>query len=245
MATFSGQKLLAPSFSVETAVAAFFNEGSIAKAIDRAKKGSLSKIGAYVMRGARKSLKYGDGVSSPGQPPVAHKTGNIKKIKRKRINGQLQEVSSSMKRLSPLREFLFFVYDVSTGTVVIGPARTNQVSFEGSMIPVTGTVPSVLEYGGTVTLLEEMVAPGRWRRRDLRRRGAQAAIAQVRYGGRGFDAVQYRPVRARTIKVAARPYMAPALKTEMNNNKLAAAWRDAVGANVATGGYDYGLSSAA
>lgn len=233
MASFTGERLLGSDFTVEVATTLFFNEGTVAQAVDRGKKGALSKIGAFIRRGAKSLLRYGKGNSEPGQPPTVHKSAPIKKIKYKKINGKSTPISSKVQALSPLREFLFFVYDASTQSVVIGPAKTNQVHFEagptGKPRPVTGTVPSVLEFGGTVTKMEVQGAGGGWRRADLRSR-RRLAGSRIR-----FRRSTYEP----------RPYMGPAFRQELSNPRLMQAWKDAIGVNVSISGGGFSDAAAA
>lgn len=169
---------------------AFFDREAVLKLMDRATAKALSKFGAFVRRRAQTSLRYRTKASAPGSPPSAHKSAlsGIKPGNLKRKN----------QPTSPLRGFIFFAYDKETQSVIIGPAKTNQVFFEGNRRPVTGTVPSVLEYGGSITILEWFRA-GKWERADLRSRRRLAE----------------RPTRFRTIDIAARPFMGPAFQAEL------------------------------
>jgi hypothetical protein len=90
----------------------FFDSAKVQKELDKASRKALSKVGAFVRRRARSSMKRRKrGVSQPGQPPFAKK-GLLKKL-------------------------LFFAYDPTTRSVVIGPASIN-----GSPVPKTH------EFGG-------------------------------------------------------------------------------------------------
>jgi len=140
----------------------FFDSEAVVKAMDAASRKALSKGGAFVMRGARKSIKKapkqlgrdasgkfvaeGSRSSSPGQPPYSH-TGL-------------------------LRDRIFFAAVTAPGrpSVVIGPER----------IASGGEAPSALEFGGSST---------------------------VTVGRRGNR-------KRRSVRIAARPYMGPALERE-------------------------------
>lgn len=151
----------------------FFDRMAVINRVEAAKLRVLSKFGAFVRRRAQTSLRKRKAVSKPGEPPSSH-TGI-------------------------LRRFIFFSYDHATGGVVIGPMKTNQVFFDKHRRPVTGTVPQVLEYGGSITILEWQRFPGGpWERADLRSRRRLAE----------------RPLRYRTANIAARPFMRPALAAE-------------------------------
>jgi hypothetical protein len=108
-----------------------------------------------------------------------------------------------------LRRFIFFGLADNDSNVVIGPAKTNQVFFDADGKPVRGTVPQVLEEGGRIRVLE-VFRFGRWERADLRSRR--------RLGG--------LPTRLRTVKIAARPFMGPALRE--NLPKVDDIWRNSI-----------------
>ena len=107
-----------------------------------------------------------------------------------------------------LRRFIFFAFEPQRRDVVIGPARLHQVSFTRSGRPVRGTVPEVLEYGGRVRLLVGKRYDGSWARVDLRRRR------------------RYRQTRMMSVRIAARPYMRPALARELP--RLPGMWKDSI-----------------
>lgn len=77
----------------------FFDRPKVLAALDKGKVRAMSKIGAFVMRGARKltNRSGGKGSSRPGEPPRKH-TG-------------------------VLRDRIFFAYDKDEQAVVIGPEK--------------------------------------------------------------------------------------------------------------------------
>jgi hypothetical protein len=87
-------------------------------AVDKATRKVFSRFGAFVRRTARGSIRKRKKTSAPGQPPSSH-TGLLKR-------------------------FIFFSFDPSRKSVVIGPMRLTDNN--------RGDAPSVLEYGGTATL---------------------------------------------------------------------------------------------
>lgn len=119
----------------KAAKSGFFDRDKVIAKLSRDARKALSKLGAFVRRRAQTSLRYRQGVSSPGSPPSAHRT--VLRANAKRLTGKPQLVS-------PLREFLFFSYDDSSRSVVIGPARLN-----GKV----GDAPRSLEYGGTSVVM--------------------------------------------------------------------------------------------
>lgn len=80
--------------------------------VDAASIRSLSRFGAYVRRTAKQSIRKRKKPSMPGKPPSSH-TGLLKK-------------------------FIWFGYDPSRRSVVIGPAK----------LRLLGETPHVLEHGG-------------------------------------------------------------------------------------------------
>jgi hypothetical protein len=90
----------------------FFDAPKVEKAVDKGNRSALSKAGAFVRTRARSLLnKRSKNSSAPNQAPRRH--------------------------VGLLRKLLFFGYDTSTKTMLVGPAR-----FKNS------EAPHVLEFGG-------------------------------------------------------------------------------------------------
>ncbi len=167
--------------------ALFFDRGKLERAADRGNARALSKAGAFIRTRARSSLRSRKRISEPGQPPSSH--------------------SGVLKR------FVLFARDESGQSVVIGPAKTNQVFFDKDRKPVRGTVPQVLEFGGQITIFE-VFKNGRWQRADLRsRRGALDKMRQLQ---------RTAQTRYRMATLKPRPFMGPALEEEREH--LPEAW---------------------
>lgn len=126
-------------FTIKQATGNFFDKKKVIDAVDRATRKIFSKFGANVRKRAQKSLEYAKGISRPGRPPHAHKTITVKKTSKSTGRVRFRSVSF-------LREFLFFAFEPSTKTVVIGPARLNST--------VTSDALSALEYGGQSVKVE-------------------------------------------------------------------------------------------
>jgi hypothetical protein len=155
--------------------AQFFDRRAVTDVVDKKKRGLLSKAGAFVRQAARSSIRRRKAVSAAGSPPSAHSRDAVATIKN-----------------------ILFAYEPSTGGVVVGPVALNvKHSLNGSALQ-GGTVPNVLEFGGTLGTFEVQGRDGVWRRADLRSRR--------RIGG--------RPQRMRQARYQARPYMAPAVERE-------------------------------
>jgi len=99
----------------------FFTAKPGKRAVDRATRRVLSKIGAFVRQRARRSIRKRKRPARPGQPPSSHK--------------------GLLKRL------IYFGYEPEKKSVVIGPTPLS--SGVGSGYGPT-TVPELLEEGGTV-----------------------------------------------------------------------------------------------
>ena len=124
----------------KSALSGFFDRKKVMSAVDKATRCVLSRFGAFVRRTAKSSIRRRKSVSKPGRPPTSW-TGLLKK-------------------------FLFFSFDRSKRSVVIGPARLNKPS---------NAAPELLEHGGTA------------QRRD--RRGKRRTI---RYRARPFMRPAFR-----------------------------------------------------
>ncbi|MBI5864318.1 MAG: hypothetical protein HZB38_07410 [Planctomycetes bacterium] len=90
----------------------FFDKAAVVRAVDSAKRRVLSKAGAFIRTTAKHSIRTRKGPAPPGSPPHSHE--------------------------GSLRRLIFFGYDRSSDSVVVGP-----VGFRKS------TAPNVLEFGGT------------------------------------------------------------------------------------------------
>jgi hypothetical protein len=95
--------------------ALFFESAAVLQKVDAATRKVLSKFGAFVRTTAKHSIRKRKAASAPGSPPSSH-VGTLKRL-------------------------IFFGYDLSARSVVIGPA------------PFRSTVeaPPLLEYGGTAS----------------------------------------------------------------------------------------------
>lgn len=112
----------------------FFDRAAVMREIDAGTRKVLSKFGAYVRTAAKSSIRnapfhvrkkrgeertnFSRSISKPGQPPFS--------------------------RSGLLKKFIYFAYDPSHKSVVIGPEKLNGKN--------KGDAPSLLEYGGTTTL---------------------------------------------------------------------------------------------
>lgn len=92
--------------------AMFFDTLAVTSRVDSGTRKVLSKFGAFVRTSARHSIRKRKAVSRPGDPPSSH--------------------------VGLLRKLIYFGYDPSRKSVVIGPT------------PLHGTAeaPPLLEYGG-------------------------------------------------------------------------------------------------
>jgi hypothetical protein len=101
------------TIGLRQAKAGFFDRPAVQSATDRATNRNLSRFGAFVRTRSRSSIRKRKGISEPGQPPSSH--------------------------VGTLKKFIFFSFESTTKSVVIGPTRTA----EG------GEAPALLEHGGT------------------------------------------------------------------------------------------------
>lgn len=122
--------------------------------------------------------------------------------RRKRVS-QPGEPPSSHSREPNLRTILF-AYQPAEHRVVVGSVFLNGRA--GSTI--RGIVPKTMEHGGDITVIEHRTETGKWRR---------GALTRLKPG---------QATRTRTIRIAARPYMQPALEAELD--KFPDLWAGAV-----------------
>jgi hypothetical protein len=141
--------------------------------------------------------------------PKARSGGLIRKIakrsirKRKKASTPEQAPSS---HAGVLRDLIFFAHDATTGGVVIGPAAINFERDDGYTVN-TKRPTETLEEGGKVGI-HEVFYRGRWVRRGF---------AKKQRGQRK---------RVRWVRIAARPYMGPALKTALP--KISEFWANSI-----------------
>ena len=102
----------------------FFDTAAVMSRLPPAKRKALSKGGAFIRQTARGSIRSGKKPSKPGSPPNSH-VGLLKKL-------------------------LFFAYDLSAESVVVGPEFANRPNRR--IKPVDSTVPAILEEGGQVSI---------------------------------------------------------------------------------------------
>ena len=88
------------NFKIDDVKGAFFDSKKVEDSVSKVEKANLSKAGAFIRRSAIFSIPSGKGSSKPGQPPKSH-SGVLKK-------------------------FIYFAFDPSSRSVVVGPALTNQ-----------------------------------------------------------------------------------------------------------------------
>lgn len=94
---------------------AFFDKGGVVRRVDNSTRKVLSKFGAFVWKRAKTSIRPGKKASAPGTPPTS--------------------------RTGLLRKHIYFAYDHSQRSVVIGPAPLMGVEYRGQ-------IPAILEFGG-------------------------------------------------------------------------------------------------
>ena len=87
-------------FKIDRAKGLFFDSRAVLSRTDRATRRVLSRFGAFVRQRARSSIRKRRRISRPGEPPSSH--------------------------VGLVRRFLFFVFEPSRSSVVIGPAQLNR-----------------------------------------------------------------------------------------------------------------------
>jgi hypothetical protein len=179
---------MAVNWGIKQFKASFFDAKKLKASVNMGLYGAMSKFGAFVQRRMKSSIRNRKKSSKPGQPPT-NQTGM-------------------------LREFIFFGLDTGTGSVVVGPAKTNQRNAFGTR---GQTIPNVLEKGGLVGVLEHQLPvraslgpySGQWVRTDLRYRLTDSNLRSA----------VGRPTRVRWAFHDARPFVDRAGKAELATGK--------------------------
>lgn len=124
------------SNAITQAKRTFFSSKEVQSHVDKETRQVFSKFGAHVRRRARQSIRKRKTASPPGKPPSSH--------------------SGKLKR------FIFFGYDKTKRSVVVGPVRLTGKN--------KGDAPELLEYGGAQIR-------GKNQRRKDRYQGSSGVVA--------------------------------------------------------------------
>lgn len=150
----------------------FFSVDKIQNALDRKEAKALGKVGAYVRRRARSSLRRRKRVSRPGQTPSVHTSG-----------------FNSLKAI-------FFFHDKRRSSVTIGILKLNR---QRSLATSSQPLPNLMEFGGTMMIPEYQNRDGEWRQESKRSRRRQSSSARnIRKRVRRVR-VQARPVMSKAL----------------------------------------------
>jgi hypothetical protein len=144
----------------------FFDASAVLKEMDKVRRQTLSRFGAYARRRMKSSLKYAKGKSSAGSPPHVHTASGFTRAKTNKKTG-----ATARQSVSPLRELLYFAYDAGTESVVVGPAK-----FGGA----GGVAPGLLEKGGPGTFPDSrtgQIKAGVWAPRPFVEPAGEAEVA--------------------------------------------------------------------
>ncbi len=113
----------------------FFDRVKVTDPAEKAALKAQSKMGAFVRRSARSSIKTKKGASRPGTPPHAHASYESEKVNKKTGKRVVRYL---------FRDSILFGRDPSSGSTVVGPVLKSG----GRVRP---TAPQTLEFGGTTT----------------------------------------------------------------------------------------------
>ncbi|MBQ3332868.1 MAG: hypothetical protein IJG83_05550 [Thermoguttaceae bacterium] len=167
----------------------FFDRDRVRAALDKRTWKFLSRFGAYTRSDAKQSMRRSTHAAPPYHPPAVHE-GSLKK-------------------------FLYFGFDKTNRSVVIGPVKLSRRGSNGerrilegpSYDALGGEVPNVLEYGGN-----RQVIPNP--RRKKRKIGDYGAIAIGRAGGRSTRLI--RNYQGREVMVTFAMITSPAMLDKVN-----------------------------
>lgn len=169
----------------------FFSREGLELAVDKGLYKAKEKFGAFLARRMSHNIRKRNRVSKPGETPTSQ-TGT-------------------------LRNFIFFAYDNATGSVIVGPAKTNQKNAQGYG---GKTIPQTLERGGLIRIFEHQLESnvnwwgpmaGQWVRTDFRYKIRDQAMRSA----------VGRPRRVRWAKIEARPFVRVSAEQELGSGKHA------------------------
>jgi hypothetical protein len=109
----------------------FFDRPKVIKAVDRAKRQTLSKGGAFIRQAAKTSIRPRKGTSKPGSPPFSHE--------------------------GSLRRLILFGYDERTDSVVVGPVGFRR-STAPNVLEFGGTTTIFRRRGGRLVRKQVRIA---------------------------------------------------------------------------------------
>ena len=111
----------------------FFDRQAVIDRIGQANRKALSKVGAFIRRRARSSLRRRKRPSPPGNPPSVHSDDSIATLKN-----------------------ILFAYEPQHDSLVVGPVGLNQRFFIGPQLG-SATVPQLHEFGSRVKVREVQI----------------------------------------------------------------------------------------
>ena len=187
----------------------FFDREAVVEAVGRAGAKALSKAGAFIQRRAKSSIRKRKRASLAGEPPSSH--------------------------VGTLRNRIYFSFDPSSRSVVIGPTPIGPV----------GIVPPTLEFGGSTPRHKnprrrqralghggEIRLDGPACRTTKKNRDGKLVTYATLQTGAQVDRANrlneelYGPEFIAGGRIEPRPYMGPALQAETPN--LPAMWAGSV-----------------
>jgi hypothetical protein len=171
---------VAVSLNVKEFKASFFDTAGLTDKVEAAKLKALSAIGAYTRKVARNSMKRRKDASPPGTPPNAH--------------------------VGLFKSLMFFAYDATAKSVVIGPALFTGGRLSGSAVP----APAVEEFGGQQALVKKVFQKVTGRKATKSQ--ADAFLRKVKDGSIVRKKATF-VLEKKAARYPARPFMAPALDT--------------------------------
>jgi hypothetical protein len=192
----------------------FFDRAAVIEAVGRANAQALSKAGAFIRRTAKGSIRKVKGPAKPGKPPHSH--------------------------VGTLKDLIFFSFDSSTVSVVIGPTPFRGVAIAPRALELGGEVGHRVNrrrrkrvVGGTGEIRVDEGSSSRSTRMVKDRFGNHRLVTFTRISTVGqavransYNEELYGPQFLGPAPLAARPYMGPALAKELP--KLGALWANSV-----------------
>ena len=188
----------------------FFDKPKVERAIDKATRKNMSRLGAFIQRRARSSIKRRKKYttnSKPGKPPFNHSNSKFASLKN-----------------------IWFFYDKWTETGVVGPVQFGK---QRSM-----TVPQLMEFGGSTHGKPQLVrVTPKAARTGLSANGKALTLTHPYKSEKRMAKQEGRKEKHLAIikgprVYAPRPFMGPAFEQEFLSGKHDQIWLDSIEGSV-------------
>jgi hypothetical protein len=180
------------------AKANFFDREVVTKAVDEGSREALSKLGAFTRTVAQRSIKQARRLKKEEMSPEMQAQYEGAKVSDRPYKSS-EPGEPPRSRTKKLKRGILYAFDPASKSVVAGAMKFSP-----------SPAPSVLEYGGS-SEVDVILAPKRKQGRKATE-AQKAGLAKARAAGKLKRGKEKTKTARVAVKIAARPYMAPALE---------------------------------